>query len=413
MRIENIQKEIRFHGNSTDENISNVEVKQAFLLLKSMTLSDVDDYFLYFSAINLLDAYVNRQEASEEFKSQYLREYFINEAVDFLIDNDIRDITFSHNTSENDSELIVNIDDTKFAFNNVTPSDKMVLAANNELVQYEKQELEGANLQPFAKSIFKSATKLDRLCQETTAGCTIDELLQIVREEFLQEDYIKNGKGAEVVNDFNRAIEIESKEAKAYYIGIRMNKESKKLLDSLNNAKYIAEKFINTINYTFEKGNVDSSYSTLNNSKEVKVDMDKLFDKLEERGEINFAKLPDVLSAYSEEELLNSYSALVYIFQKEWACKNEFASKFFDCLEERVAANIKAENSHYLGFLKATDSLKANNSLIESDDVIKEKANTKVNQLRKKLSKDIETGFYKLYLNRNKELIEQEEMQQW
>lgn len=213
MDIKRIQRDIDYfdydfkEGSVEAKKVDNKQAKKAYILLKTMMLNNVEDYYLYFASINLLNAYTKQGDATEEFKGRYSHKYFVTQALDSAIANNMLGVTFSHNKDGKDHVLLVNIEGTQFSFHGVIPSGKMDFAANEEKIQHKKEEWEGVKLQPFAGTLFNEATKLDYLSQGTIAGCTVENLLQEIDNEFKQEEF-KQGKGKEVINDFDKSIDL-------------------------------------------------------------------------------------------------------------------------------------------------------------------------------------------------------------
>jgi hypothetical protein len=184
MNIEQIKARLSLENNSKEEEIEAKQAKKAYLLLKTMALNTKEDYFLFLSAINLLNAYTKKDYATDEFKKAYSHKQYIEQAINSAIMDEKEILTFSHNKDGKGGVLIVNIDDVQFSFHSVLPSAKMQLVMRDNLFEHEQEKWSGIRLQPVASSLFEDSIKLNNLSQQTIVGCTVKALLDEVDEEF-------------------------------------------------------------------------------------------------------------------------------------------------------------------------------------------------------------------------------------
>lgn len=141
------------------EEISKTSVNRALAII-DCEIKTVQDAFLYFASLNLLNSYVkdHKNEISYRFKGKVIP------AIDQIIKNGIENISFGYEDSA--SCTLVNINGLQFTFHGTKLSDLQTSAREENDANhgyYTTEEWEGLRLQPLARSVFEFAEKLDGL----------------------------------------------------------------------------------------------------------------------------------------------------------------------------------------------------------------------------------------------------------
>lgn len=146
--------------------IDKVETDHAYVNIRNMALITIEDYFLYFASINLINSYVKKEYA--EFKKYDFKQY-IAKGIEALIDQPVERINFSYNKQL----TIIDIKGIQFSFHN---SEITELMKNNS---YKELEWEGIRLQPVSLEIYNYAKNLDNLSNTSVYGGLLSELYKM------------------------------------------------------------------------------------------------------------------------------------------------------------------------------------------------------------------------------------------
>ena len=158
------------------EDIDVLDAKKAYINARNMQLVTIDDYFLFFASINLLNAYVKKDYIQNK-KYNFKRN--IVEGLESLIKNNIKDIKFSYNKEL----VIIEIEGLQFSFHFIEMTD--LLQENKD--KYPMLEWSGIRLQPQASTIFSFANSLDNLTKKTYFGEDLEKIY-LESELFVSKD---------------------------------------------------------------------------------------------------------------------------------------------------------------------------------------------------------------------------------
>lgn len=171
------QKIIQNNLDNIEETINIETVRKAYINLRYMALETKEDYFLFFSSLNLLNSYVKKDYAIGK-KYQFKKE--VSKGIESLITWSPEGINYSYNKSIS----IIDIDGLQFSFHNVQISELMEQEmTNNKQIQWE-----GIKLQPVAVSVFNFANALEGLSKKSIFGASLEELYEETNINTIFED---------------------------------------------------------------------------------------------------------------------------------------------------------------------------------------------------------------------------------
>jgi len=164
--IEKLKQKIIQNNLDNIEEIINIElVKKSYINVKYMALETTEDYFLFFSSLNLLNSYVKKNYSISK-KYNFKKE--VSKGIESLITWSPEGINYSYNKSIS----IIDIDGLQFSFHNAEISELMEQKiANNDQIEWE-----GIKLQPVAVSVFDFANTLKGLSKKSMFGTNLEEL---------------------------------------------------------------------------------------------------------------------------------------------------------------------------------------------------------------------------------------------
>lgn len=196
MNIKTLQKKLTILEED-DQPITSLDAAKAISFIEYMQLNTKEDYFLYFSSLNLLIKY-SKDSCDKEILN-YLNKNgseLITYPMDMVINNKIKGITFSNNEiNDTTDQLLINVGGTQFSFNNVQLSETMKDAIALRSSKYKKEALYGINLANHAKTLFeKTYEELNNLSNKTKGKkyYSVGNIVQKLEEEYESRRIYKN-----------------------------------------------------------------------------------------------------------------------------------------------------------------------------------------------------------------------------
>jgi len=156
--VAKIKRMITSNANHKEKTITLNQAVLARNLVNKMSINNAQDCFLYFSSLNLLNAYVKKAYASNEFKKNYFFKPLVAKGIEQIVDKDIQNVRFSATRSL----CMINVDGLQFSYHCVFGTDKF----NNNERNHIHDVWEGIRLQPYAYEVFETAQRLPNLSPE-------------------------------------------------------------------------------------------------------------------------------------------------------------------------------------------------------------------------------------------------------
>ena len=153
--VAKIKRMITSNANHKEKTISLEQAVLARNLVNNMSINNAHDCFLYFSSLNLLNAYVKKTYASNEFKKNYFFKPLVAKGIEQIVDKNIQNVRFSATRSL----CMINVEGLQFSYHCVFGADKF----NNNERNHINDVWEGIRLQPYAYEVFETAQKLPNL----------------------------------------------------------------------------------------------------------------------------------------------------------------------------------------------------------------------------------------------------------
>lgn len=164
--IQNLkQKIVQNNLDGIIENIAVEDVEKADINVRCMALESIEDYFLFFSSLNLLNSYVKKDYANSK-KYNFKKE--VTKGIESLIAWKPDGITYSYNKDIS----VIDVAGLQFSFHNIEISKLLEQKSkyNTEI------NWDGIRLQPSAVSIFNFANSLRGLTKKSMFGFNLEEL---------------------------------------------------------------------------------------------------------------------------------------------------------------------------------------------------------------------------------------------
>lgn len=159
------QKVIQNNLEGIIEHINIEDVDKAYINVRCMALESIEDYFLFFSSLNLLNSYVKKDYATSK-KYDFKKE--VSKGIESLIIWNPNGVKYSYNKDIS----VIDISGLQFSFHNIeiTKLMEQKSSLNTEI------EWDGIKLQPSAVSIFNFANSLNGLSKKSMFGFSLEDL---------------------------------------------------------------------------------------------------------------------------------------------------------------------------------------------------------------------------------------------
>lgn len=125
----------------------------AIVTILKNNLKTKEEVFRFLAAMNLLNSYVKKDYADEEYKKRYIIKSYVMLAVTQIIENKIQGV----NLFVDDGIVYIKVLERQFSFHNVNLNSTIKAFKNSK--KNLRQEWEGIRLQPICVTIFEEAKK--------------------------------------------------------------------------------------------------------------------------------------------------------------------------------------------------------------------------------------------------------------
>lgn len=175
-------KQIIIEKNLTNvqDEIDTKDVEKAYVNVKCMALETTDDYFLFFSSLNLLNSYVKKDYSTSkdyDFKKE------VSKGLESLASWQPKGVKFSYNKEV----AIIDIEGLQFSFHNAEITNLL----ERKMYRNKPIEWNGIRLQPVANTVFSFADQLNGLSNKTLFGKTLNELYEEMNLESFNNNSVK------------------------------------------------------------------------------------------------------------------------------------------------------------------------------------------------------------------------------
>jgi hypothetical protein len=148
-------------GTEYEEQIKFEDASKAVINSRCMALETLDDYFLFFASLNLLNAYTKKDYADPSIKKTYSFKGDVANGLNAIINRKPIGINWSYN--KNDGATIIDVAGLQFAFHGINGEGTIDLM----MLGREPIKWEGIRLQPMANMVFGFAEQLDGLSNKS------------------------------------------------------------------------------------------------------------------------------------------------------------------------------------------------------------------------------------------------------
>lgn len=139
---------------SVEEYIDYSMVNDAYIksIMLINRLSTKEEVFFFMSCMNLLNTYIKKEYAKEEFKSRYIIKDYVSRALEQIIENNISGVEVFLEKQV----VYIKVMGRQFSFHNVRRSRYLTKYMNS--CDNVKQEWSGIRLQKISVSLYLEAT---------------------------------------------------------------------------------------------------------------------------------------------------------------------------------------------------------------------------------------------------------------
>ncbi|MFA6859925.1 MAG: hypothetical protein WCR30_00885 [Clostridia bacterium] len=148
--------------NAKEEMLLLSDAVLAKQIVEKAKIETKEDVFLYFSALNFLNAFVKKNYAPREFKKNYFFKNSVSKCIDAIINNNLCDCIFCYG----DNVVMGEVANLQFSFHRANISDLMNKERNSNGSKYHFDYWKGIRLQPIAGFVFKEAMSLPNISKE-------------------------------------------------------------------------------------------------------------------------------------------------------------------------------------------------------------------------------------------------------
>lgn len=168
----------RRQNNESKEFVPDEKAIAAKANIKTMAINNIQDMFLFYASLNLLNTYVKQNKRS---KHDYDFKKYVNFGLESVLANGgMKDVSFDIDNKE--GTTLVNVAGVQFSFHYVMRSQALELAMRTKHPMYKPQQWEGLRLQQSADTIFDWASNLEGLSNE----CSVGDLDKFRKEQIEQ-----------------------------------------------------------------------------------------------------------------------------------------------------------------------------------------------------------------------------------